>query len=356
MFLNAILLAGAAQGLILGILFLLKKKKMPVEILLGSWMLIIVFHLLVSFLMRTGQVNGKGLIILNSAVPLIQAPMIYFYFSLLFLGRVKTLRVAIHFIPAGLYLLYVFIGIPVPWLSKAFNGYLIGSVPVYTMWILRSWMIITKREASANRQASNWLKWPLAGLSGIWLTFLLLKFLPKSAELNLHPYFFISVAAFVYLVAIHAFRSALLLTPVINSTTLPKVSSLEEALKYSKSGLSEDKALEIRAQLELIMEEEKPFTEPELSLRALAGKLGVRENHLSQVINSIEGKGFYDYINGFRIREFLNLYKTHKKKNLTLLALALESGFSSKSSFNRIFKKEMGTSPSEYLKQDGEIL
>jgi AraC-like DNA-binding protein len=77
----------------------------------------------------------------------------------------------------------------------------------------------------------------------------------------------------------------------------------------------------------------------------------VHPNILSQVINTFERKSFYDYINGQRIEEFKKVIATPDSRQFTLLALAFECGFNSKTAFNRNFRKSTGLSPSEYLRQ-----
>ncbi|MEQ1554948.1 MAG: helix-turn-helix domain-containing protein, partial [Ferruginibacter sp.] len=107
----------------------------------------------------------------------------------------------------------------------------------------------------------------------------------------------------------------------------------------------------IHLNLSKLMDKEKLFKNPELTLSDLAQKLLVHPNTLSQVINSVEQKNFYDYINLQRIEEFKSLAFLPENKEYTLLSLAFECGFNSKSSFNRNFKKATNLSPSEYLNQ-----
>ena len=99
------------------------------------------------------------------------------------------------------------------------------------------------------------------------------------------------------------------------------------------------------------MLKDKLFKDPELNLGQLAGNLNVHSNVLSQVINSFENKSFYDYINGLRIEEFKTLVADPVNRQYTLLSLAYECGFNSKTAFNRNFKKVTALSPSEYLSQ-----
>jgi AraC-like DNA-binding protein len=71
-------------------------------------------------------------------------------------------------------------------------------------------------------------------------------------------------------------------------------------------------------------------------------------NQLSELINSRMGCNFYDFVNKYRIEDVKQLMVDPKYKNFTILAIALEAGFPSKSTFNSIFKKFTGLTPSEY--------
>ena len=99
------------------------------------------------------------------------------------------------------------------------------------------------------------------------------------------------------------------------------------------------------------MKTEKPYTNPELTLNQLAKSLDVHPNTLSQVINSKENRNFYDLINENRVNEFIHLVTQARQQQFTLLGMAFDSGFNSKASFNRNFKKYAGITPSEFMKQ-----
>jgi len=117
--------------------------------------------------------------------------------------------------------------------------------------------------------------------------------------------------------------------------------------KYKHSGLKSDLVAELYEKLLKIMGEEKPYLDPKLSLSGLAQLLEISPNQLSQIINQEASVNFHDFVNNYRVEEFLQI--ANKNKNFSLLALALDSGFNSKSSFNNIFKKQKGLSPSNYL-------
>lgn len=125
----------------------------------------------------------------------------------------------------------------------------------------------------------------------------------------------------------------------------------ERGGKYQKSRL--DKAYAGRAYQELLrhMKEDQPFLDPGLSLFKLAEQLNTTENKLSQLINSQSGRNFFEFVNQYRVELLIEKMKAGELQHSTLLGLALDSGFNSKASFNRAFKKFTGQTPSEYQKQ-----
>ena len=91
-----------------------------------------------------------------------------------------------------------------------------------------------------------------------------------------------------------------------------------------------------------------PHRDPELSLTLLASQIQMSRNQLSEVINSKMGCNFYDFVNKYRVEDVKQLMVDTKYKDYTILAIAFEAGFPSKSTFNSIFKKFTGLTPSEY--------
>lgn len=124
-----------------------------------------------------------------------------------------------------------------------------------------------------------------------------------------------------------------------------------EISKYSKSTLDVHSRLNYQNQLLSFLETEKPFLDKKLSLSDLANSLNLSSNTLSQVINEGLKMNFHDLINEFRLKEFKKKLSDPRQSHKTILALAYESGFQSKASFNRIFKKMEGISPSSFRNQ-----
>ena len=110
-----------------------------------------------------------------------------------------------------------------------------------------------------------------------------------------------------------------------------------------------DKVLEI---FEKGIKEEKWFQNPSLSLRELAENVNTSSNKLSWLLNERIGQNFNEYINSFRLENFKESALNPANSHLTLLALAYESGFNSKSVFNAFFKKIEGMTPKAWLKSN----
>lgn len=96
--------------------------------------------------------------------------------------------------------------------------------------------------------------------------------------------------------------------------------------------------------------EGKPFLDPNLSLRTLAEQIDIHPNQLSWLLNESIGKNFNEFINHYRVGAFQALCKDPKNSHITLIGLAYDSGFNSKTVFNTSFKKETGLTPKQYLK------
>ncbi len=118
-----------------------------------------------------------------------------------------------------------------------------------------------------------------------------------------------------------------------------------------KKKLDEDEIREIQNLVKAYFEVEGGYRRPELSLSILANEINTTTNKLSWVLNNIYGKTFYELVNEYRVENFLQRINQNKHKELTLLAIAVEVGFNSKSTFYKAFKAITKMTPSEYIKK-----
>ncbi len=122
--------------------------------------------------------------------------------------------------------------------------------------------------------------------------------------------------------------------------------------KYKSSKITDDEMERIKLSLINLMIDEQPYLNNSIKLKDLSEKLKVSQHSISQTLNIKLGISFYDYINKFRIEKAKEILSSDDKDRFTLLHVAYESGFNSKSSFNRAFKKHTGFTPSEYINSE----
>ena len=121
-----------------------------------------------------------------------------------------------------------------------------------------------------------------------------------------------------------------------------------EERKYSGSPLTDNEKAQILQRLEHIVRAEKPYLQSDLTIDQLAEKINTSSKKLSQTINASFRQNFFDYVNTYRIEEAKRIMKESLDPKLTVLEVMYQSGFNSKSSFNSIFRKETGRTPSEF--------
>jgi len=181
------------------------------------------------------------------------------------------------------------------------------------------------------------------------VAFLLSTFGQYTILLALFGFFIFSVAIFIAVMVkpelFHAFPHQML---------LPK-SSEEQKQKYESSKLQAAQKENYLAKIIAYMEREKPYQSPELTLAELAEKIKIPAHYVSQVINEKLGVNFLDFINGYRVKTAQEMLRDANWSHYTIISIAYEAGFNSKSTFYSVFKKHTGLTPSTYRKQVKQI-
>ncbi|WP_025742166.1 helix-turn-helix domain-containing protein [Aquimarina pacifica] len=101
-------------------------------------------------------------------------------------------------------------------------------------------------------------------------------------------------------------------------------------------------------ELDFLMKEAKIYRDSSLGLESMSKKLNISGNYLSQLVNKLSGYSFTEYVNGYRIEDAKSKLRDPRFINYTVIAIALESGFNSKSTFYNVFRKNTGLSPRQY--------
>jgi AraC-like DNA-binding protein len=363
-----------------------KKGKTAADRILTFWLIAMGVHLLAFYFFVTGQNRSVPYLLgLELPLPLVHGPFLYLY------TRAVTGRTAkrgwLHFIPvlvAYLLLTEFLLLSPEEKIQvyeakgKGFEtnvsiniALIILSGIVYFFLSLRVLHRHTKnlqnQFSSTEKISLSWLRYLIYGIGLIWLS---VMFGNETTTFGLTVVFVIFIGYFgINQVGIFTPQSPAISVeleepvdvkanpesiaappPLYNSVNVATKDEPKKA-KYLKSSLNEVAAESIHQSLTQAMRDRKLFTNSELTLAELAEALAVHPNNLSQVINTYEQKSFYDYINLMRVDEFKRLASLPENQKFTLLGLAQNCGFNSKTSFNRNFKNATGLSPTEYLKQ-----
>ena len=348
--------AGIGIAVFIEFLLISKKHKSASDRILTLWMFLILVHLFLSYIYVTEDVYSLPLLLgIELPLPLLQGVFLYLYVSSLTKQLPEKRRVLVlHFVPLTVMYMYLvtFFILPADQKIQVYRnhgaGYeLFNTLRSYAIvfsgifYVIWSAVLLKKHRNNVRDRFSDlekvnlqWLQILTFGMGGIW--FLVIFFQNQILILA-------GMVVFVFLIGFFGVRQ----TDVFTPNQLPADDS-EEKKKYPKSGLTEEVSRKLHQTLIQLMTEEALYRKSDLSINDLSSKLGVHPNYLSQIINQMEKKNFYDFVNTYRIEEFKRLIAESKNKQFTLLSLAHDCGFSSKSSFNRYFKRATGQTPSQY--------
>jgi AraC-like DNA-binding protein len=215
--------------------------------------------------------------------------------------------------------------------------------------------------SSTERVNLRWLLWLGASAAGIWImatAFVLADYKGGDAFISL------AVAALVCAIGYMGLRQPEVLRyetqefPVVSmpaeaAATVPAPETAEAEARYERSGLSSGEAKRVKERLVATMDADRPWTDSELTLADLAERLKTTPHKLSEVLNSEVGETFYDFVNGYRVREVQRRIAAGEARTRKMLSLALDAGFASKSTFNQVFKKRTGQTPSDFRQTAG---
>ncbi len=363
---------GIAVTFFLSFILLTKNEKSKADQILALWLTVIGIHLTLYYIISTkNYFQLPDVLGFEIPMPLLHGPFIFLYTTSLTHPNDIGKKGFLHFIPYFLGLLalgpffvlspekkvmvYQQEGSSFTILMNIFFLCIILSGIIYSSLSLRSLIAhkkkILKSYSYIEKVNLKWLYYLIIGMGGIWLVVIF----------GDDHYIFSSVVLYVMFIGYYGIKQVGVFTdtPAIENLLALEASKElfketpvpEERPKYEKSELTFNQLETIHQDLVLLMQHEKLYKTPELTISDVAKKLSIHPNILSQVINRMEEKNFFDYINSKRVDEFRELVSRQENQQFTLLAIAYECGFNSKTSFNRNFKKVAGISPSEYLKE-----
>lgn len=128
-------------------------------------------------------------------------------------------------------------------------------------------------------------------------------------------------------------------------------SGIDESMKYQESKIPDENFNGYLEKITSFMKYQKPYLEPTLSIDEFAKMIHISPWIVSRVINESLQQNFFNFVNSYRIEEVKNMLMDPENSNRTILEIMYDCGFNSKSSFNYMFKKQTGLTPSQYKDQ-----
>lgn len=361
-----IFIAGVSITCFLCLVLITKRAKSEGDKILIAWLGVISLHLTCySILFTQSHLQFPYLLGVEIPLPLLHGPLLYLYTASFTIHPVSFSKRALHFIPFLLAVLLVApfyslsaeaklevyhhegaayaLQMSIIFAASVISGLIYTSLSLYALHQHKKH--IKNTYSSIEKINLRWLFNLIIGLSCIWVIVLLAEDI----------YIFTAVVLYVIFIGYFGIKQVGIFTNTLPAKEAPSAANADAA-KYEKSMLADAQLEKIYKDLTELMQVKKRFQTTELTLAMVADELNVHPNTLSQVINRMTMQNFFDYINLLRVQEFQARVALPENHKYTLLALAYDCGFNSKTSFNRNFKKITGKSPSEYLKALNVVL
>lgn len=366
---------GICIAVFLSLLLLIKRNKTSADKLLFGWMILIVVHQVLFYTTLTEDLYSYPFLLgVEMPLPILHGVFLFIY-TIEVTRKVpeKKSSLLLHLIPflvMTLLMIPFFIlspelkvevykneGAGFEWYMHLSNIVIPLSGLIYSIWSIS---IVRRHQRSIKDSFSNierkellWLKYLSLGYAVIWII----------SVFSGGPVIFSAVVVLVLFMGIFGINQLNIFysnIQISDTESQGKVSSQNEDdtitpvklsnEKYAKSGLTNEMANKIYHDLNKLKIDQSFYKDGDITLVELSNRLHVHPNHLSQVINEMEEKNFYNYINSLRIEEFIKLASLPENKKYTMIALAYDCGFSTKSTFNKHFKIVTGKTPTEFFK------
>ena len=365
--LDFILFLGINQGVFLAITFqFIKNKNKSANNILSLLLLIAVIMLIGRMIfMRYITAELFRWTLLIDAVIFIFGPLCHIYFRRLATIEDKYFKLPWkHYVPFILQVSFAIGTMIVPleiFVEKSKQGFFL---PFYKLieaagilsngyyWYLNTRLLIKYRKLEKENVSYKqgllvflrYFQISLGILIGLWsLSFLSLYIFKFSLEPLNYDWLWTGISSFIFIIGYYSLKEP----------ELFRISMIKE--KKHTDRLPQSEVFSIENRLDHLMALDKVFLQSNLTLSDLSEKLNTSTHKLSWYLNNVKGCSFYDYINKLRVKEFLRRIEQGEHIHHTILAIAMDSGFNSKSTFNKVFKMEMNDSPSDYIKKSQEV-
>ena len=367
-----LLLLGAIQGAILFLLLYKKRESLPGYAFLAGYLCVMIFQIMMKVMSKMWLWQSmKPVYFFSYQLPLIYGPLVWLFIKHFTRRSSNGKKDILHLLLAvvlGTFFTFLSLrlgpALPGEWLISGPRkiALQIISLSVYHYLAFRMlrdyWAGLPIQLIAFYKDGLNWVR-----------QFIISSFIICSAIsviiylMYIHfPHWynarwgFVMLTVFIYWISYRSWVQPELFNAISHyrvggNVLVPVFNASVPQKKYTNSGLSEDEMRQIITSLEDKLRSEKSYLDPELTIDHLATLISCKRHHLSQAMNEVLGKSFYDYINHFRVEEAKLLLINPSKNKYKITFLAYDAGFNSISTFNDVFKKATGITPSQFRKE-----
>jgi AraC-like DNA-binding protein len=341
----------------------LKSRKISADKYLVGFFLTIIFGVANDILMEALPDHASIFRFGGIAVPSGAGFIFLYIHALISKQNLSNFQIALLFSPTLVVFIFLIFNSEIEIISSN-TPLLIGGYYLFKMGIPLALLIISSYRLTQYKKGLKntfsyiedidfrWLKILID--SSIFLFFLafagfLLYRLNVFATIDILMYFTnISLFAFILFLAYYGIKNTWTFRDIIAESTPQQENENTGTKENSEEEILADQQMIDR--LESVIKLQKPYLSEKLTIAMLAEMAEIPQKQLSRILNNHYRKNFFDYINALRIEELNERLKKGDSENFTILSIAFECGFSSKSAFNRAYKKQVGVPPSEYVK------
>ena len=347
---------GASQAFFLFILSLINKKS-KANCMLSILLLAFALHLL--FFCFSNIFNQFASIsIIRSVFPLLYGPSLYLYIQFQTHDHPKlNVNHYLHFVP----FIFSFVSIVVAiFLNKniSINNnestlYTWGRMIVissFAFYGIASFQSLKKHKQQVFQKLSytenvdlKWVSLLLQSLVFVWGIIVIIVFINKISHFidieTERAIIYCVICVYVFFIGYNGLKQSAIVSVFKENEALQTKPTRDEQVKDNEQVYFD--------KIKQLVEQEKLYLNPKLSIKDIAERLKTNVNYVSRAINNKADNNFFEFINQYRVREFERVVILPEKANYTLLAIAMECGFNSKASFNRIVKETTRLTPIE---------
>jgi AraC-like DNA-binding protein len=383
---------GVVQGLLLAGLLIFGDKTTTASRLLGTLCLLLAFNFLGPFIYLEREVNVLSPFIgFHAFLPASFGALLYLYCRHAIIDRPFTPKDLWHLLPLVVcYLLNIefFLSSPEVKLDVVLRGQdslknlkiaeAIVSMQAFA-YLGLSMFMVRRIQNKANQTLSNFNPQMFSWLWKLLFLTLVIWSLKEMMGIEAYPFLFYSAGDVLIIVLIYSIAMAQWRNPVLFKIAQLDSSTIAQEAFASRNIIQSEEVATIEASIETKtiavdatstthsgaldpsirssllkvfrqnMQEHQTYLDNQLTLTRLAQIVGISTHHLSEVLNQCDGKNFYQFVNEYRINYICE--KMKHDNEIKILDLAMSAGFSSRSTFNAVFKQFVNLTPSQYRKQ-----